>query len=76
MANTIKPEPTPEGHWYPSDVANQSPRDQVLSLQRLVHEARSRLGPSADPQTILDDLRARGLDVGRTDIIRVWDEVA
>jgi hypothetical protein len=25
------PEPTPEGHWYPSDVEHQPPRDLVLS---------------------------------------------
>jgi len=76
MSEPKTPEPTPECHWYPSDVENQPPRDLVLSLQRLVQEARGRLGPGADPQTVLDDLRASGLDVARADITRVWDEVA
>ena len=76
MADAKTPDPTPECHWYPSDVENQPPRDQVLSLRRLVQETRGRLGPGADPQTILDDLRARGLDVSRADVAGVWDEVA
>lgn len=75
MADAKPTEPTPEGHWYPSDVENQPPRDQVLSLRRLVQETRGRLGPGADPATVLDDLRARGLDVSRADVARVWDEV-
>ena len=75
MPDPNKPDPTPEGHWYPSDVENQPPRDLVLSLQRLVQETRDRLGPRADPQTVLDDLRARGLDVSRADVSRVWDAV-
>jgi hypothetical protein len=67
-------EPTPERHWYPSDVENQPPRDVVLSLPRLVHEARARLGPGATPDAVLADMRQRGLDVTRDDVVRGWDE--
>jgi hypothetical protein len=76
MPEPTPPEPTPEGHWYPSDVEHQPPRDLVLSLQRLVQEARGRLGPGADPDVVLNDLRARGLDVSRADVTHVWDAVA
>jgi hypothetical protein len=68
-----KPDPTPECHWYPSDVEHQPPRDLVLSLQRLVQEARGRLGPGTDPDMVLEDLKARGLDICRTDVLHVWD---
>ena len=76
MSSTNKPEPTPECHWYPSDVENQPPRDLVLSVQRLVQEARGRLGPDADPDRVYADLQARGLDVSRSDVAHVWDAVA
>jgi hypothetical protein len=61
---------------YPSDLENQPPLEQDMSLRRLVQDARGRLGPGADVSTILDDLRARGLDVSRADLTRVWDDVA
>ena len=66
----------PESHWYPTDVENQPPHDVVLSLQRLVCEARGRLGPAADPDAVLADLKSRGLDVSRSDVSRAWDAVA
>jgi hypothetical protein len=66
----------PESHWYPSDVENQPPRDLVLSLERLVCEARGRLGRTADPDAVLADLKGRGLDVSRSDVTHVWDAVA
>jgi hypothetical protein len=47
-----------------------------MSLQRLVQETRGRLGPAADPDAVLDDLKARGLDISRSDVCRVWDMVA
>ena len=72
MAEPVKP----ESHWYPSDVEHQPPRDLVLSLQRLVQEARGRLGPTADSEAVLADLKARGLDVSRSDVNHVWDAVA
>jgi hypothetical protein len=71
-----EPEPTPERHWYPSDVEHQPPRDVVFSLQRLVQEARGRLGPGADPDAVLSDLKARGLDVSRADVAHVWEAAA
>lgn len=70
------PEPTPEGHWYPSDPEHQPPRDEVLSIRRLVYESRARLGPGADMAAVLADLRGRGLEVDRAAISRVWDERA
>ena len=76
MPEPAKSEPTPECHWYPSDVEQQPPRDLVLSLQRLVQEARGRLGPGANPDTVLDDLKSRGLDVSRSDVTHVWDSAA
>ena len=76
MPDPIEPDPTPECHWYPSDVEHQPPHDILLSLQRLVQEARGRLGPGADPDAVLTDLKARGLDVSRSDVARVWDMVA
>lgn len=72
MSEPVKP----ESHWYPSDVENQPPRDLVLSLQRLVCEARGRLGQTADPDAVLADLKSRGLDVSRSDVTLVWDAVA
>lgn len=76
MAKSNAPEPTPENHWYPSDVENQPPRDLVLSVQRLVQECRGRLGPGADCDTVCADLKERGIDVTRDDVVRVWDEAA
>ena len=68
------PDPmNPESHWYPSDVEHQPPHDVVLSLPRLVCEARGRLGPTADVDIVLADLQSRGLDVSRSDVVRVWD---
>ena len=75
MADPKTPEPTPEDHWYPSDLEHQPPLDEVMSLRRLVQAARGRLGPAADVKMILDDLRGRGLDVSRADVARVWDEI-
>ena len=69
-------EPAPESHWYPSDVEHQPPRDLVLSLRRLIQEARGRLGPGADVTTVVNDLRARQIEVSREDVNRVWDAVA
>lgn len=76
MPKPTPPEPTPECHWYPSDVTHQPPHDVLMSLQRLVQETRGRLGPAADPDAVLDDLKARGLDISRSDVCRVWDMVA
>ena len=76
MCEPTRPEPKPDCHWYPSDVEHQPPRDIVLSLQRLVREARGRLGPGANPDAILADLKARGIDVSRSDVAHVWDAVA
>jgi hypothetical protein len=70
------PTPSPEVHWYPCDVENQPPHDQVLSLQALVTEARGRLGPGATREAILADLLDRGLAVSKADLSRVWDELA
>ena len=70
------PDPTPESHWYPSDPERQPPLDTVTSLRRLVQEARGRLGPGADVDTVLRDLRARELDLTRDDVLRVWDDRA
>jgi hypothetical protein len=67
--------PTPESHWYPSDVAAQPPRDLVVSLQCLVRESRGRLGPGTDPAAVLADLRARDLDVTIEDVRHVWEEL-
>jgi hypothetical protein len=67
--------PQPESHWAHSDVESQPPRDQVLSLRRLVQESRTRLGPAADPEAVLADLAKRGLDITRDDIRAVWDEL-
>jgi hypothetical protein len=70
------PHPSPESHWYPSDVEHQPARDVLLSLRRLVQEARGRLGPGAGIDTVLNDLRSRHLDVTRDDVTRVWDALA
>jgi hypothetical protein len=67
------PDPTPESHWYPSDVEHQPPLETVTSLRRLVQEARGRLGPGADIDTVLRDLRSRQLDVTREEVSHVWD---
>jgi hypothetical protein len=48
----------------------------LLSLRRLVQEARGRLGPGAGIDTVLNDLRSRHLDVTRDDVTRVWDALA
>ena len=50
--------------------------DDVMRLGRLVQEARGRLGPGANPDTVLDDLKSRGLDVSRSDVTHVWDSAA
>jgi len=76
MPEPTRPEPTPECHWYPSDVEHQPPHDVLMSLQRLVQETRARLGPGADPDVVLSDLKARGLDISGSDVCRVWDMVA
>jgi len=47
--------------------------EEALSLRRLVQENRLRLGPGAD---VVADLRKRGVDVDRDDVVRVWDEKA
>ena len=75
MPESTPPESTPEGHWYPSDLEHRPPRDLVWSLQRLLQEARGRLGPGADLDVVLNDLRARGLDITRADVTHVWHAV-
>jgi len=75
-AKEALPDPTPESHWYPSDVERQPPLETVTSLRRLVQEAGGRLGPGADIDTVLRDLRSRKLDVTRDEVNRVWDALA
>jgi hypothetical protein len=50
--------------------------EEALSLHRLVQESRLRLGPAADVTGVIADLRRRGVDVDRADVVRVWDEKA
>jgi hypothetical protein len=68
------PTPSAEAHWYPCDVENQAPHDQVLSLQALVTEAGA--WGRATREAILADLLDRGLAVSKADLSRVWDELA
>ena len=63
----------PGGHWFPQDMENQPPQEQVVSLSRLVNEARLRLGTEADLDTVLADLRERSLDVSMGDVTRAWE---
>ncbi len=69
-----KPPCSPESHWYPSDVGAQPPHDQVLSLCRLVQEARARLGHQSDAEAVRRDLNARGIAVTREEVAREWTE--
>ena len=68
------PTPSPEAHWYPCDVENQPPHQQVLSLQALVAEVRGRLGRGATRESVLAELRDCGLDISMANVSRVWDE--
>jgi hypothetical protein len=52
------------------------PFEEALSLHRLVQESRLRLGPGADVTGVVADLRGRGVDIDRADVVRVWDEKA
>lgn len=65
---------SPESHWGPRDVENQPPRDAVLGLGRMVIETRDRLGPSATPDAVVRDLRARGIGVTPEEVTRVWNQ--
>jgi hypothetical protein len=67
-----EPDCIPESHWYPSHPEEQPPRDQVLSLWRLVQEARTRLGHDADAEAVWRDLNARGIAVTREEVAREW----
>ena len=60
----------------PTDAEKPLPFEEVLSAQRLVQESRCRLGPGADVTGVVADLRKRGIDVDRDDVVRVWDEHA
>jgi hypothetical protein len=74
MAEHTPNAPQPESHWTSRDVENQPPRDEVLSLRRLVQESRARLGPGADIDRVRTDLSDRGIELSRRDIVSVWDE--
>jgi hypothetical protein len=60
----------------PPQRSNADPFEEALSLHRLVQECRLRLGPGADVTGVVAELRRRGVDVDRADVIRVWDEMA
>lgn len=48
--------------------------EEALSIQRLVCESRCRLGLGTDVTGVIADLRNRGIDIDRDDVVRVWDE--
>ena len=61
---------SPESHWNARDIERQPSRDAVLGLRRLVIETRDRLGPTATPDAIAYDLRARGIAASAEEIAR------
>ncbi|MBA4062687.1 MAG: hypothetical protein C0501_03075 [Isosphaera sp.] len=62
-----------ESHWTHADPAGQPPRDQVISLKRMVTEARTRLGAGVTPEQVAAELRARGIDTTADAVRGVWD---
>lgn len=52
------------------------PFEEACSLHRLVQESRLRLGPGADVTGVVADLRRRGVDIDRDEVLHVWDEKA
>jgi hypothetical protein len=48
--------------------------EEAISERRLVQETRCRLGPGADETAVVADLRKRGIDIDRNDVVRVWDD--
>lgn len=60
----------------PAERADVERFEEALSLNRLIQESRLRLGPGADVIDVVADLRQRGVDVDRDDVVRVWDDKA
>jgi hypothetical protein len=69
MADTM---PKPESHWGPSDPAAQPPRDELLSVSRVVQDTRTRLGPDATAEAVHSDVRARGLKITLDEVRACW----
>jgi hypothetical protein len=66
MANSVPPPNRPDAERF----------EEALSLHRLVQESRLRLGPGSVVIEVVADLRRRGVDVDRDDVVRFWDEKA
>ena len=75
MARDTQPDPgSPESHWSSREPEQQPSRDEVMGFKRLVIETRSRLGSSATPQAIADDLQARGIAADPAEVARCCSE--
>jgi hypothetical protein len=61
-----------EGHWTHPDPEGQPSRDMVISLKRMVQEARTRLGPAATPEQVAAELKARGVDTTPAAVKEFW----
>lgn len=72
--DSTSPTGTPAAHWGATDPASQPDRDAVLSLPRMVLEARLRLGPDVTPEQVAEELRGRGVDTTVEAVRDVWDE--
>lgn len=62
----------PAAHWGTTDPESQPSRDQVMGLPRLVIETRARLGPTATPEQVLADLKARDIDTTLEEVRSLW----
>ena len=62
------------GHWYTHDMEHQPSRDEVIGLGRMVMESRARLGEEADVDTVISDLRNRGVQVSMEQVQYCWDK--
>lgn len=59
-----------ETRGAPTGGDGRPPRDAVFGLRRLVIETCDRLGPSATPAEIVNDLRAQGITVTAEEVAR------
>lgn len=63
-----------EEHWTHADPEGQPSRDLVISLARMVQEARLRHGPSATAEGVAAELKARGVDTTADAVRGCWGE--
>ena len=61
-------------HWYAGDMDQQPNRDDIIGLGRMVMESRGRLGDEADLDTVISDLRNRGVQVSMEQVQLCWDK--